>query len=61
MALLKPTPKPEKITVEVDNQTLNRAKQYCEFVGLDLSSMVNQSLDFVMKKDKDFKKKYGKK
>lgn len=62
MALLTPSAKAEKIQIRinVDANTVERAKTYCNFVGIKkIDEFFEKAAEFVMKKDKDWKKTTG--
>lgn len=62
MSLLKASQPDASKTIKIKGEILERAKDYCNFAKLEsLDEMVNKSLDFVMKKDREFNKLFKQK
>lgn len=59
MALLTPTTNKKPFTIKLDELTLDKCEKYKKFSGINsLDEVIEKSLNFVMDKDKEFKKKY---
>ena len=59
MALLEASSKSDKtqIRINVDSNTVDRAKAYCDFAGIKkIDEFFEKAAEFVMKKDRDWKK-----
>lgn len=59
MALLKPSAKADKtqIRINIDSKLVDMAKSYCDFAGIKkIDEFFEKAAEFVMKKDRDWKK-----
>jgi len=59
VALLKPSTKADKtqIRINIDSTLVDRVKSYCDFAGIKkIDEFFEKASEFVMKKDRDWKK-----
>lgn len=55
----QPSVKKEKITIEINEDVLNKIKQYCAWAGInDISFFVEESAKIIFDKDKKFKSEF---
>lgn len=52
---LKPQTKPHTLKINLDVNTLERLKNYCDYAHGDMSSAVREALIYVFDRDKDFR------
>ena len=62
MPILKPTAdrKQENIRIKIDSESIDKAKQYCDWAGIKkVDEFFQQAVDYVLSKDREWAQYIG--